>query len=64
MRLELDQIQDFDERCYTPSPGGQKWAQRRPDADPTTSRRAASQAAGHLYRLDCAQVQRMSARTG
>src|SRR5690349_18373494 len=26
MRLELDQIQDFYERCYTSSTGGEKWA--------------------------------------
>jgi SAM-dependent methyltransferase len=26
MRLEVDQIQDFYERCYTPSPDGEKWA--------------------------------------
>lgn len=29
MRLELDQIQDFYERCYTPSPDGEKWARWR-----------------------------------
>jgi hypothetical protein len=64
MRLELDQIQDFYERCYAPSPGGQKWAQRRPDAEPTTPRRAASEAAGQLHCFDRAQVRRMIARTG
>jgi SAM-dependent methyltransferase len=29
MRLEVDQIQDFYERCYTPSAGGEKWARWR-----------------------------------
>jgi SAM-dependent methyltransferase len=29
MRLELDQIQEFYERCYAPSPDGEKWARWR-----------------------------------
>lgn len=29
MRLELDQIQDFYERCYRPAPDGAKWARWR-----------------------------------
>lgn len=29
MRLELDQIQDFYERCYAPSPDGEKWGRWR-----------------------------------
>ncbi len=48
MRLELDQIQDFYERCYTASPDGEKWARWR--------------ALGALTKAD--HVERLLARAG